>query len=257
MAGLFERYRSAHHPDQDVRLPLAARYLKGEVQDAAAARVLRRRDRLLRLEMESSSLAGILIEPLSAACPDKKFILTVRDVYTWCDSWIDHNVNDPPESSSPWTALDRIRLRVDEVEPTRFDSPLIDRGLPPLACYFHLWAEHNSRVLEVVPPTRLLVVETSQILAKTGELAVWAGGSSRDAPHRAWVDLLHTQEASRAGDARPVVRAGRRGPDLRSADEPLLPRGVVVVRSAGQARVTAPSLAEETSAAYFASTPDS
>ena len=125
--------------------------------------------------MESSSLAGILIEPLSAACPDKKFILTVRDVYTWCDSWIDHNVNDPPESSSPWTALDRIRLRVDEVEPTRFDSPLIDRGLAPLACYFHLWADHNSRVLEVVPPSRLLVVETSQILAKTGELAVWAG----------------------------------------------------------------------------------
>jgi Sulfotransferase domain len=125
--------------------------------------------------MESSSLAGILIEPLSAACPDKKFILTIRDVYTWCDSWIDHNVNDPPNSSSAWAALDRIRLRVDEVQPTRFDSPLTDRVLPPLACYFHLWADHNACVLEVVPPTRLLVVETSQILEKTGELAAWAG----------------------------------------------------------------------------------
>jgi hypothetical protein len=175
MAGLFEAYRSAHHPDQKVRLPLAARYLKDDIQDSAAARVLRRRDRLLRLELESSSLAGILIEPLSTACPDKKFILTVRDVYTWCDSWIDHNVNDPPEASSPWSALDRIRLRIDEVEPTRFDSPLVERGLPPLACYFQLWADHNSRVLEVVPPRRLLVVETSQILAKTGELAAWAG----------------------------------------------------------------------------------
>jgi hypothetical protein len=174
MAGLFEGYRSAHHPDQTVRLRLAAQYLNGEVQDAAAERVLRRRDRLLRLEMESSSLAGILIEPLSKACPHKKFVLTIRDVYSWCDSWIDHNINDPPSSSSPWGALDRIRLRVDEVEPTRFDAPLTERGLPPLGCYFRLWADHNARVLDALPPTRLLVVETSQILAKTAELAAWA-----------------------------------------------------------------------------------
>ena len=44
-----------------------------------------------------------------------------------------------------------------------------------MACYFHLWADHNARVLEVGPTTRLLLVETSQILAKTDELAAWAG----------------------------------------------------------------------------------
>jgi len=175
MAGLFEGYRSVHHPDQTVRFRLATQYLTGEAEDAAAERVLRRRDRLMRLEMESSTLAGILIEPLSKACPKKKFILTIRDVYSWCDSWIDHNINAPPSNSSPWAALDRIRLRVDDVEPTRFDASLTERGLPPLACYFRLWADHNARVLDVVPPTRLLVIETSQILAKTGELAAWAG----------------------------------------------------------------------------------
>jgi Sulfotransferase domain len=175
MAGLFESYRSVHHPDQTVRLPLAAQYLKSEVEEVAAERVLRRRDRLMRLEMESSTLAGILIEPLSKACPKKKFILTIRDVYSWCDSWIDHNINEPPSSSSPWGALDRIRLRVDGVEPTRFDAPLTERGLPPLACYFGLWADHNGHVLDVLPPTRLLVIETSQLLAKTSELAAWAG----------------------------------------------------------------------------------
>jgi Sulfotransferase domain len=108
LAGLFESYRSAHHPDPRVRLRLAAQSLSHEIEDAAVQRVLRRRDRLLRLEMESSTLAGILIEPLSAACPRKKFILTIRDVYSWCDSWIDHNLNRPPTSSSPWAALDRI-----------------------------------------------------------------------------------------------------------------------------------------------------
>jgi hypothetical protein len=175
IGGLFESYRSAHHPDPKVRLRLAGRYLQGDVDEAVAQNVLRRRDRLLRLEMDSSTLAGILIEPLYAACPGKKFLLTIRDVYSWCDSWIDHNINKPPSDSSPWAALDRIRLRIDEFEPTRFDSPLTERGLPPLVCYFRLWADHNARVLEVVSPRRLLVVETGEILAKVAEIAAWAG----------------------------------------------------------------------------------
>src|SRR5215468_3838166 len=58
LAGIFENYRSAHHPDGGVRLPLAMAWLKSEVSEAEATRILRRRDRILRLEMESSSLTG-------------------------------------------------------------------------------------------------------------------------------------------------------------------------------------------------------
>src|SRR5206468_1710713 len=59
--------------------------------------------------------------------------------------------------------------------PTTFDAPLTARGLPPLSCYFGLWADHNARVLAAVPAERLLVIETSLILAKTNEIAAWAG----------------------------------------------------------------------------------
>jgi hypothetical protein len=64
---------------------------------------------------------------------------------------------------------------MDDFEPTKFDAPLTERGLPPLACYFRLWADHNARVLDVVPPQRLLVVETSHILASVARIAAWAG----------------------------------------------------------------------------------
>ena len=175
LAGIFENYRSAHHPDGDVRLPLAMAWLKGEASDAEASEVLRRRDRLLRLEMESSSLSGILIEPLSRACPDKKFILTLRDVYSWCDSWIDHNLNQPANPASPWAALDRVRLRVDAVPATKFDAPLVARGLRPLACYLQLWSDHNRRVLETLPPERLLLLETGRIEERVQDIAAWAG----------------------------------------------------------------------------------
>jgi hypothetical protein len=175
LAGIFENYRSAHHPDGDVRLPLALSFLKGELSDAHATSLLRRRDRVLGLEMESSSLAGILVGALSRACPEKRFILTLRDVYSWCDSWIDHNLNQPANPASPWLALDRIRLRVDSVPATKFDAPLLARGAHPLACYFQLWRDHNRRVLETLAPERLLLLETGQIAERMRDLADWAG----------------------------------------------------------------------------------
>jgi hypothetical protein len=175
MAGLFEAYRSAHHPDTGVRLPLASAYLQGEVDHATARNILRRRDRRLWLEMESSTLAGILIEPLSEACPGKKFVLTVRDVFSWCDSWLDHAINWPLDDSDPFAALDRIRLRAKDFQPTKFDKPLTARGFLPLACYFQLWTSHNARVLDALPKSRLLMVETQQISTTIPEIATWAG----------------------------------------------------------------------------------
>jgi Sulfotransferase domain len=175
MAGIFSRYRSAHHPDTDLRLPLASAFLKGELDGLQAQEVLRRRDRLLRLEVESSTLAGILVKPLADACPTKRFVLTIRDVYSWCDSWIDHNINSPPVAGSPWVALDRLRLRAGEVAPNRFDAPLTALGFPPLACFFSLWARHNGEVLDAVSPDRLLVVRTHELTARLPDIATWAG----------------------------------------------------------------------------------
>jgi len=175
MAGIFENYRSKHHPDADVRLPLAVAYLKNEISSDQARKILKRQDRLLSLEVESSSLAGILIQPLVEACPDKKFILTMRDVYSWCDSWLDHNINSPPSDSSPWGRLDRVRLRVKDFSPTRHDGPLAEHGFPSLACYFQLWRSHNERILASIPDDRLLVVKTHEIIAMIPSIAEWLG----------------------------------------------------------------------------------
>jgi hypothetical protein len=199
MAGLFVNHRSEHHPDAHTRLELAMAYLKGEVNAASATEVLRRRDRLLGLEMESSTLAGTLIEPMVAACPEKKFILTMRDVYSWCDSWLDHNINDPPAPSSLFGQLDLIRLRVTDFAPTRYDAPLVERGFPSLACYFQLWTSHNTRVLEAVPSTRLLVVKTGEIRDRIPDIARWVGVAPGDAPSGSVLAVRGAEEARAAG----------------------------------------------------------
>jgi hypothetical protein len=160
----------------------------GEVDAAHAERILRRRDRQLWLEMESSSLAGILIEPYVRVCADRKFILTIRDVYSWCDSWIDHNINSPPDESSPWAALDRVRLKADQYPPTKYDAPLVERGCRSLAAYFQLWTAHNVRVLRTVPADRLMLMRTHEINERIPAIAAWVGiPDTRMRRDRSWL----------------------------------------------------------------------
>src|SRR5262245_10933234 len=175
IAGLFSQYRSAHHPDAQRRLQLATSVRKVTADGSATRRVLARRDRSMWLEVESSYLAGELIAYLMQACPDKRFILTIRDVYSWADSWIDHNLNWPVEPTSMWAASDRARLRVEDYPHTRHDGPLRARELPSLASLFQLWAVHNQRVLHAVPSSKLLVIRTGELIQRSEEIAQWCG----------------------------------------------------------------------------------
>ena len=175
VAGIFGRYRSQHHPDAKIRIPLAISLLNGDTELADASRELRVRDQKLWLEMESSTLSGILVEPLMNACPGKKFILTIRDVYSWCDSWFDHDLNRPSSPDSPFVALDRARLRSKDFPPKPFDAPLVELGFPSLACFFQMWARHNIQVLSTVPPDNLFILKTAQITQRLDELVHWVG----------------------------------------------------------------------------------
>lgn len=188
IAGIFENYRCEHHPDTSTRLPLAIAYLNQEVDNEHAQRILKKQDRSMWLEMESSSLAGILISAIVEACPKKKFILTMRDVYSWCDSWLDHNINSPPSDSSPWARLDKVRLRIKDFPPTKYDAPLTELGFPSLACYFQLWGSHNAQVLETVPDERLLIIRTQDIIEMLPKIAEWLEvGADTLKPERGWL----------------------------------------------------------------------
>jgi hypothetical protein len=196
MAGIFENYRCEHHPDAETRLNLAINYLKGDLDVAQVQKILKGQDRWMRLEVESSNLAGTLIEPMVNACPKKKYILTLRDPYSWCDSWLDHNINTPPKKTSLFAQLDHIRLRVEDFTPTKHDTPLTERGLPPLTCYFQLWASHNSNVLRAVPQDRLLIIKTQDIIEEIPMIARWVGVSVQSLRHdRGWLEAAPKKHA--------------------------------------------------------------
>ncbi|MGH6913869.1 MAG: sulfotransferase [Geminicoccales bacterium] len=170
---IFHGYRAAHEVDIERTLRLAVAYCDRSITAGAAARAVGRRDRSLWLEMDSSPVNGVLVRPIVEALPDALVILTIRDAYSWANSCFDHQVNiSVPDL---WYQLDRRVMGLDNTPHSRWDAPLEERGLYPLACYFRRWTEHNEAVLEAVPEDRLLVVRTDDIAARIADIAAFVG----------------------------------------------------------------------------------
>ena len=107
--------------------------------------------------------------------PEARFVLTIRDCYSWLNSTLNHslryrNVSAPQRAK----ARDLVFNRGGFVH-TPEEQILREGGFYTLDGYFSGWAAHNEQVLAQVPPDRLLVVRTDQIRQRAHEIADFAG----------------------------------------------------------------------------------
>lgn len=169
----FQNYRAAHEPEMDRSLALAIKFLEGKAQASEIEKTLKDRDRRLWLEMDSSNLNQIFLRQLVKFFPSAKFLLTIRDLYSWSDSMFNDALN---KNYTPmWAQITRIRMKPVHFPHTENDQPLEERGLYSLPSYFNYWNEHNASVLDIVPSDRLLVVRTQEIVSRTAEMAKFFG----------------------------------------------------------------------------------
>lgn len=171
---IFGNYRTDHETDLRRTAKLAIAYMDGTKSDQEVERLLRRRDRQLWLEMDSSSINGDLIKPLVRISPKAKFILTIRDVYSWIDSDINQAINNDP-MATPLGPLHLKRRQLDVFPYTSYDEPLEAWGLGSLASFLNAWSHHNRTVLQSVPEDRLMIVRTSEIGSQIPAIAAFVG----------------------------------------------------------------------------------
>src|SRR4051812_19368550 len=128
IAALLERrYRVCHEAEDDQMIDVVFAAAEGRMSDADVTRWLVKRDKRLWLEMDASQLNYFFVRQLATAFPDSKYILTIRDCYSFVDSFINHQLARPaPEH---WRKLRDFRFKPEHYPPGEHERPLADRGL--------------------------------------------------------------------------------------------------------------------------------
>ena len=175
-----KHYRSAHEPDRRVLVHKILAMANGKIDRNVLTSYIKHRDRRLGLEMDSSHLNYHLmnyhlIDILVSEFPEARFILTIRDCYSWLDSATNFSLARPVFRDKHWSqrhlvALMRLRFRADELKHVKEEKVLAEHGFYTLDGYFSFWKEHNSKILATVPKEQLLVVKTSEINQRTQEI---------------------------------------------------------------------------------------
>jgi hypothetical protein len=172
LAGLFAAtYRTAHEPEAKELVEMISDVREGLRPRADLQAMLTEKFERLDLEVDCAGLNGWVVEELVPLSPEAKFILTIRDPYTWLDSMVNHmTYRDAP---AHYVRLRNLNLGSVPFRPE--DRVLEERGLYPLDGYLSSWATRNQLALDVVPPERLLVVRTPEIGERVDDIAAFAG----------------------------------------------------------------------------------
>lgn len=174
LAAIFSGYRAWHEPAREEFMQIIMARANGALTETTTRDAVRRLDRRMWLELNSSWINYMLLDILLEAYPRAKFVLTLRDCYSWADSiWneILGRVHDEyqvqfqrwyGESLSPGTHVEGDRV-------------LAEHGVWPLDMWLRAWHQHTRRVLATVPAERLLVIRIQDLHSELPRLAEFLG----------------------------------------------------------------------------------
>ncbi len=146
----------------------------GRISETEMTAWLLARDYELALEVNSAAQNFWVMDILLREFPDARFVLTIRDCYSWLNSHINQRLRFP-NVDPRWAMLRELRLSPNARVYESGEQVLKEKDLYSLDAHFSHWTLHNARVLAEVPAGRLLVVRTDQIGQRALEIAGFAG----------------------------------------------------------------------------------
>lgn len=166
---LSTNYRAAHEPERPELLDMILREARGEVSASAFRVFLRERDTRLNLEYDVSWVNQFVIGHLLHLFPSARFIVLVRDSYSWLQSAVGHLIS----REMPLEILDFLPwwIKPERYPHSRHDRALAERGLYSIPAFLHAWNDHVDRCTGPIPEDRRLVVRTHELARSHGRLA--------------------------------------------------------------------------------------
>lgn len=162
-------YRAAHEPERPELLDMIVRESHGEVTAEEFREFLLERDARLNLEYDVSWANQFIIDHLLNVFPASKFIVLIRDCYSWLQSAVGHLISREMPSEIldflPWWT------KPERHPHSRHDRALAERGLYSVAAYLNVWNGHVDRCTRQVPPDQRLVIRTHELARSHRRLA--------------------------------------------------------------------------------------
>ena len=166
---LSANYRAAHEPERPELLSMILRESRGELSAEAFRRFLLERDVRLNLEYDVSWVNQFVIGHLLNVFPASRFIVLIRDSYSWLQSAIGHVISRelPSEIVNflPWS------IKPERYPHSRQDRALAERGLYSIAAYLHAWNDHINRCTPQISEDRRLMLRTHELARSHRRLA--------------------------------------------------------------------------------------
>lgn len=165
--------RSGHEPDDQEVIDKIIKLSMGQISEKSMISYIRKRDNKLCLDVDSSQLNFYFISYIIKEFTDALFLLTIRDCYSWLDSFINHSLSR--STSKNWIKFRDFRFQADLFSHPPEEQVLKLKGLYTLDGYLSYWAYHNNKVLDSILSDRLMVVRTNEITSKALNIANFAG----------------------------------------------------------------------------------
>jgi hypothetical protein len=180
IAAMFAKpVRAGHESGASTLIERILRWKEGEISEDDFADWLLERDHELGLHVDSSNLNGEIASILLRLFPDARFILTIRDCYSWSNSMIKHSIRLREKTHPLWLKIRDMRFQPEKFPHTAGESLLRDSGCFSLESYFACWARHNETMIATIPADRLFIVRTDQITANAAKIADFSGFSRK------------------------------------------------------------------------------
>jgi len=160
---LNDNYRSKHEPLDMLSIKLLHDCKNNTLSEMGLDHFLRMRDIYLWCEMEASHFNGSFCTTLHTIFPKAKFILTLRDCYTWVDSWFNHQLSRKFQPKDSIWSVGRDLYYNSGNEYSKYDKILEEHSLLPLSGYLEFWNRHNRKVIDSIPKENLLIIKTNEI----------------------------------------------------------------------------------------------
>ncbi len=172
---------SEHEPNKEELMSMVLGLQQGSLSRRDFnARVVAMEERG-QLEMNASFLNNWLVDLLAAKYPQAKFILTIRDCYSWLNSMLYDAYITPHNTGEGEGLKPRGILKPGGMYGfIKQDSVFYEGQAAHVDGLLAYWANVNNRILAAVPGSRLLVVRTNEISRKGEDIADFLGISVSD-----------------------------------------------------------------------------